>query len=424
MNETSVFTPRLLIGWIAAAVLTFVLSLVFMLHGDDTTTVGPSTYSRSAIGHAGIAAILQRHGLTVIKSQGDSLHKLGTGGVLVLAEPELSVPLDRAQQALLDAPTVLLVLPKWQGQADNHHSGWIEQAIALPTFVPQSVLSIAGGGGDVVRPDGDVIWTRNALGPTPHLTAPTQLIKSPSLRPIVGSDDGVLVGELRKGNHRLWVLADPDVISNHGLGDGNAAFAVALFDAMRHGQTVVFDETVHGFSAVPTNPVALLLRKPFSYVGIQAIIALALLLWAGAARFGAPETSPPALKAGKRDLVRNVAELFRFAGYQPVLIRRYVEEAIRDTANRLHAPRGLSDAASLQWLQRIGTAHGVSSDCLELSARATALAANSRARSAELFRLPSEVWRWKQEMMHGAGGGAGIRGNHPRGSPQGRGGPG
>jgi hypothetical protein len=424
MNDTSVFSPRLLIGWIAAAVMTFVLSLVFMLHGDDTTTVGPSTFSRSAIGHAGIAAVLQRQGLTVIKSQGASLHKLGAGGVLVLAEPELTLPLNREQQALLAAPTVLLVLPKWQGQPDNHHSGWIEQANLLPIFVPESVLSITADGSEVVRLDRDITWTRNALGQTPHLTAPFQLVKSSSLRPIVGSDEGMLVGEFRKDNRRIWVLADPDVISNHGLGDGNAAFAVALFDAMRHGQTIVFDETIHGFSAVPSNPMALLLRKPFSYVGIQAIIALGLLLWAGTARFGAPETSPPPLKAGKRDLVRNVAELFRFAGYQPVLIRRYVEETIRDTAHRLHAPRTLTDATSVHWLQRIGTARGVSSDCIELSARATALATGGRARSAELFRLPSEIWRWKQEMMHGVGGSAGDRGGHPRRSPQGRGGPG
>lgn len=301
--------------------LTFVLSLAFTLHGDDTTTVGPSTYSRSAIGHAGIAALLQRHGLTVFKSQGDSLHKLGVGGVLVLAEPELSLPLNQAQQALLGAPTVLLVLPKWQGQPDNQHRGWVAAAELLPAFVPQSVLSIATGCGEVVRPDNDIDWSRNALGPMPHLTAPAQLINSAALRPIVGSDDGMLVSEMHeKGNRRLWVLADPDVISNHGLGNGNAPFAVALFDAMRRGNTIVVDETVHGFDAMPANPAELLLHKPFSEVGIQAIVALALLFWAGAARFGAPETAPPPLKASKRNLVRNVAEARR---YQRLLAPRF-----------------------------------------------------------------------------------------------------
>ena len=429
MTEQTIFTPRLLAGWIAAVALTFVLSLAFMLHGNDTTTVGPSTFSRSAIGHAGIADLLRRHGVTVVKSEGDSLHKLGAGGVLVLAEPEFHGAADRAQQALLHARTVLLVLPKWLGQPDSSKPGWIAQADALPAFVPQSVLTTALGHGEVVRPAGKITWNDNEIGLLPHLTEPVQLVSSAWLRPIVGSDQGMLLGELRDRGRRLWVLSDPDVISNHGLGDGNAPFAVALFDALRHrdasvGGTIVFDETVHGFTAVPANPAALLLRQPFSQVAIQALAALALLVWAGTARFGVPEHAPPPLKAGKRDLVRNVADLFRYAGYQHVLVRRYVEETVRDVARRLHAPRDLTDAGSLDWLERVAAARGVSQDGAGLCARAEMLAATGWRQSTEQAALPREIWRWKQEMMHGVADSAGDRGGDPRRGPQGRGGPG
>ncbi|HTB42508.1 MAG TPA: DUF4350 domain-containing protein [Acetobacteraceae bacterium] len=424
MTEPSLVSPRMLIGWIAAAALTVLLSVAFMLHSEGTATVGPSTFSRSAIGHAGIADILQRRGLTVLKSRGDSLHKVGAGGVLVVAEPEFRLPADRGQQALLHARTVLLVLPKWQGQPDRRESGWIAEAKALPMFVPQSVLDAALGHGEVVRPAGPLTLNHNEIGLVPHLTDPVQLVTSDRLRPIVGGEDGMLLGELRDGGRRLWVLSDPDVISNHGMGDGNATFAVAMFDALRHGQTIVFDETVHGFAAVPANPAALLLRQPFAGIGIQALAALALLMWAAAARFGAPETAPPPLKAGKRDLVRNVAGLFRFAGYQHVLVRRYVEETIRDVARHLHTPRDLPEAASLGWLQRLAAARGVSADCAGISTRAAVLAATGRRASAEQTRLPREIWRWKQEMMHGVAGSPGDRGGYPRGGPQGRGGPG
>ena len=421
MTEAGPFTPRLLAAWIAAAALTFVISLAFMLHGEDAATIGPSTFSRSAIGYAGIADVLQHRGLTVIKSRGGSLRRLGAGGVLVVAEPEFHQPVTQTERALLGAPAVLLVLPKWQGLPDRDNTSWIAEADPLPLFVPQAVLSIAVAQGQVVRAEKPVTWSHNDIGLAPHLTTPVQLMTSPHLRPVVGSDAGMLVGELRRANgRRLWVLADPDVLDNHGLGDGNAAFALALFDTVRGGRNIVFDEAVHGF-ATAANPAALLLHPPFTQVAALGVVALALTLWAGAIRFGAPEVPPPPLKAGKRDLVRNVAALFRFAGYQPVLVRRYVEETIRTVARHLHAPRNLDDVGTLAWLHRIGTARHVTADCAALNTRAASLAAG-RARSPDLARLPGEIWQWKQEMLHGLADSAGTRRSHPGGNPQGGGG--
>jgi hypothetical protein len=415
------FTPRLIAAWIAAAVLTFALSLVFALHGEDTTTTGPSTFSRSAIGHAGIAELLRRRGLTVVQSRGDSAHKAGGKGILVLAEPEFSFTSERLRLALAAAPAVLLVLPKWTGAPDPAASGWIADAEPLPPLIPQSVLEAAFPGAVVVRPGRDVKWDHNELHLVPHLDDPPQLMKSDRLHAVVGSRDGMLVGWApAKNGSRLWVLADPDVIANHGLGAGNAAFAVALFNAARFGDPIVFDEMIHGFETAPANPAALLFRRPVAEIAVQALLALALLLWAGAARFGAPEPMPAPLKAGKRDLVRKTAELFRAAGYEPVLVRRYVEETTREVARQLHAPPDLSEDARLGWLRRLGAARGVSRDCADLAARAKALAAAGHVRTAELFRLPPEIWRWKQEIMHGAAGGAGDRRGDSRGNPQGR----
>ena len=220
------------------------------------------------------------------------------------------------------------------------------------------------------------------------------------------------------------MVADPDVLNNHALGDGNAAFAVRLFESLHGDGTLVFDETVHGFTALPNGPIALLLRRPFSYVAILGLLAVALLVWAGTGRFGAPEVQPPPLKSGKRDLVHNVAELFGFAGYHPVLVRRYVEETLRDTARRLHAPRELGDAAALDWLRRAGTARGVATDCAELQQRAERLGRSRRSGSPDLSRLPRDAWRWKQEMIHGLADGADHGGRDPRRGPQGRGRPG
>ena len=422
MSDPGPFTRRMVAAWIAAAVLTFAASIAFMLHGDDSDSIGPSTFSRSAIGYAGIADILQRRGLTVIKSQGGAVHEVGARGLLVIAEPQFHLPVTGADRALLGAPKVLLVLPKWQGQPDRDHPGWIGEADPLPPFVPQAVLSIAAGAGQVVRPDKPVTWQRNDIGFAPHLAAPVQLMTGTKLRPIVAGPEGMLLGEQGgPQGRRLWVLSDPDVLDNHGLADGHAAFALSLFETLSHGHRIVFDETVHGFDAA-SNPAAMLLHPRLTRVAALGVLALALVLWAGAIRFGAAETPPAPLKAGKRDLVQNVAGLFRFAGYQPVLVRRYVEETIRFVARRLGAPRDLDDAGTVAWLQRLGAARGVTADCGAISARAGALSGWSRA--AGQTRLPAEIWQWKQEMMHGGGDSAGHRRGDPRGNPQGGGGAG
>jgi len=71
------------------------------------------------------------------------------------------------------------------------------------------------------------------------------------------------------------VLADPDVIANHGLArDGNAALAVAVIGRLRAGNGgVVFDETVHGYVAKPANPFMLLFRFPFVVATAQGLLA-------------------------------------------------------------------------------------------------------------------------------------------------------
>src|SRR5258706_4311869 len=89
MTSQAVFSQRVLVAWIAAAVIIFAISLYFMGGGQFTDPEGydTSTYSRSTVGHAGIAAVLQRQDIPVVKSQSNSLDKLTRGSLLVIAEP-------------------------------------------------------------------------------------------------------------------------------------------------------------------------------------------------------------------------------------------------------------------------------------------------------------------------------------------------
>jgi hypothetical protein len=434
MSGEPIFSRRLLIGWGAGAVVIFAVSLYLMGAGDVSApdSVGASTFSRSAIGHAGIAEVLQRLGIPVVKSRYNSLEKLAPGSVLVIAEPRPARQSEEEIRTLLKADTILLVLPKWAGEASEQNDGWLKKVGERFVGDAQWALNLVAPRAEVVRESGDgsatVSWTTNTLGLVPNLVSPVQLIKGTGLRPIIGSERGMLIGEITDRNRRIWVLSDPDVISNHGIArEGNAQLAVAIFQRLRtppppaanpkgkgqgKGQrappppqpgagSVVFDETVHGYTAKPASPLMLMFRFPFVIATIQGLIAVALLLWATLARFGVPEVAPPALRAGREGLLQNMAKMIEFTGHQQVMIVRYIQETVRDVARQLHAPRGLSGEGLMAWLQRLGTARGSDVDCGAVVRRASEFGGGRRRDLAPLVRLARDIHRWKGEILDG-----------------------
>jgi hypothetical protein len=125
------------------------------------------------------------------------------------------------------------------------------------------------------------------------------------------------------------------------------------------------------------------------------------------ARFEAPQPLPPPLSAGRGGLLQNMAKLIELNGHQQIMVRRYVQETVRDVARQLHAPRGLSGDALLAWLQRVGTARAVEIDCRVLMDGADKLGAPQRRDSSLLVRLARDAHRWKGEILDG-------RSRHPR----------
>jgi hypothetical protein len=412
-----VFSRRLLVAWIVGAVIVFAISLYFMGGGElgGPDSVGPSTFSRSAIGHAGIADVLEQLAIPVVKSRASSLEKLSPGSVLVIAEPRRNGQAEDAIRTLLKARTILLVLPKWTGQPSEQKPGWLSIVEERSPLDAQWALNLIAPKGEVVREKGVMQWSTNALQIKPTIDSPVQLVRGDRLRPIVGAQQGMLVGEIRDRDRKVWVLADPDIISNHGLAEtGNAAAALALIKALRTGEgSIVFDETVHGFVVRPVSPFLLLFRFPFVVATVQGLIAIALLLWATLGRFGAPQTAPAPLSAGREGLLQNMAKLVEFTGHQDVVVKRYVQETVRDVAVSLHAPRELSSAGLIAWLQRVGLARGATIDCEAVLREATdSRPTGPRVRGREawgagrrnpskLVRLARDIHQWKGEIVDG-----------------------
>jgi hypothetical protein len=415
MKMPNIPLPRVMAAWVAAVIILVVGTIALAIFGGGSTeSVGPSAFSRSAIGYAGIADIMHRLGARVIKNRkDDAVASLDPTGVLVVAEP-LNAPAQR-MSTLMNAHTVLLILPKWSGQQDPKHRGWVSEAREVSENMVRSATQI--GNVEVVRVPKVTAWSRNELGRVPVISrGGVQLIKSNRLRPVIGTEQGMLVGELCTGGRRLWILADPDPLQNHGLADpDNAVFAVALINSLRGADgNVVFDEVVHGLEEKASSPFRMLFEFPFVLATIQAVMAVALLLWATMRRFGAPLAPPAELKSGKRSLIEATANLLDFGRHRPVVIQRYVHEIIQDVARQLHAPAGLSEPALIAWLRCTGRARDAQIDCGAVVSRTDELVATGRGAGTQLATLARDIFRWKREVTDGGSGYSRI----DRGDPQ------
>ena len=422
MKMPNIPVSRVAAAWTAAVILLVIATIALAIFGPTSTyTAGASAFSRSAIGYAGIADVMNRLGARVIKSRKDSVSQLGPAGVLVLAEPP---PTASAQQMsrLMNAHTVLLVLPKWNGKESRARRGWIDSAELVPPFFARAGMQV--GGVDVVRVPRVTAWLRNEIGRAPVISqGGVQLIRSNRLRPVIGNDSGMLVGELRSGARRLWILADPDPMENHGLADpDNAVFAVALINALRGADgNVVFDEVIHGFEDKGGTPMRLLFEFPFVLATIQGAIAVALLLWATMRRFGAPVSPPVELPSGKLSLIEATANLLDFARHRPIIIQRYVHAIVHDVARQLHAPAGLPESALIAWLGRTARVRDAQVDCGAVVRRTDQLVAGGRGAVGQLATLARDIFRWKREVTDGGSGYSRIdRGDPQRGRQGGR----
>ena len=405
MNETSVFSPRILMIWVSALAAILALSLYLFAYGigaPETQAVGPSAFSRSAIGYAGLAELVRRANIPVVRKRIGSVPEDSKSSLLIIAEPEVSAQTEANGFALGRAIDVLVILPKWQGERDERHQGWVKEVDPAPVGNANWALSILGVGGELKRgAEGaalDRVLTLNKLVAAPTLPDDLQLIAKSSLTPIVATSAGVLIGEKISRGHKIWVVSDPDFLSNHALFEGgNAQFAGALIEALHApGGNVIFDETVHGFAAPAANPIRALLEFPFVIATAYGLAALALVLWSAMRRFGAPEPASVVLKAGKIGLIRNVANLIEFAGDRQDVAINYLRFAVEDSARRLRAPKGLGLERQMEWLDRIGQARGVKTKVAEIAQKLV-----GQNQDAALSRAALELHLWKQEILRG-----------------------
>ncbi|TQI76876.1 hypothetical protein FHT98_4678 [Bosea sp. AK1] len=398
------FQPRVLAALAAALLALFAASLLLTGMGGREAgglASGANSYSSSAVGHLAFHDLLEGLGHKTVQAEDRPLAAVGENGVLILAEPSGSLAGEENRNKLRIAGRILLVLPKWTVKPGERRKDWIGEAELAPALQVQSVLGAAVSGGDIVRSKPPASFQKTIPAADPTVQGELQLIKGSNLTPLISTPDGILLGELRQGNRRTLILADPDPIENHGIGKGgNATFARDIVAALLDGKsgTLVFDETIHGFRRSPPNLLKFLYEFPLNLVLVQILVAVALLLWAAMGRFGAPLPAPRRLDAGRHALIGNAAALVDYAGHHAAILQRYIAMTLQDAARALRAPAGLEGAALTEWLARASEARGI--DPKPLSGLGDSPAAGPR-NLASLLAAAQALHHWRKDLPHG-----------------------
>jgi len=403
-----VFRRRAVVALVATSAVSFLVALVFSLFGEhwgNVATASTATYSRSAIGHAALVELLKSLDRRVVVSRFESGGKAGADSLLVFAEPLDEVGEYHRYFHAVAGPArrVLLVLPKWRGVVDPAKPAFVMGATPVDTDEVEEVLAWALLEASVVRP---VLvesprWRSDRFAAVPTLASPQLLTADADSRimPLLWCDSGLLVGRLRSAGRDLYVLSDPDLLSNHGLGAGrNAALAIELFaEAGANAPAIVFDETMHGFELRPSLW-AELFRFPLVLVLMHALAVLALLLWAAMGRFGRPRPLPPPHAAGNRFLIENTAALLRFGGHSNHVLGRYLATAMQEAAQATPPPGHVGPQELPRWLEEVERARGRGG---RLAALREEVGARGRRRESDLLKLAGRIHRWREEWTHG-----------------------
>lgn len=340
-------------------VLSLGASLLLLLRGPGETRGrggNADGYSRSAIGHYGMLQWLRDNGRSVTQLRTD--RNLGECGLLIVAEPQLGIDDadDRVEAWHEQRAPLLLVLPKRRGHVDPLRPEWNADTDLVDVDLVDDALQLfrpfLGRNPGVHRFDRVSGWRTPEGWPTPDLVAPAQLLRRHrDLEPIVECTEGVLFARLGDAH----VLADPDLLQNHGLGRSqNAELLLRIVDDLTRKGGLIVDETLHGHLYEPSIWQALG-EFPLVLVTVHLVLLALLVVWIAHGRFGPVLAEPPAIGAGKAFLIDNVVALLRGHKHVPNAAQRYFRQQVARAATQLGAGRGLGHEQNRQWLlARIG----------------------------------------------------------------------
>lgn len=387
------FRPATILVLLATGILAFVGMLLLGAYAPEMRSGrdgGTHALSNGATGFAAVIALAEATGRNpeIVRSE----FLLDAEELAVLTPGSGFVNLDEALQQRGPRAT-LIVFPKWRTVRDEAKRGWVRTRGFVPEGDPEQMLA-PGRPLDIARrrSGGGFLKTVPAHAPAEmRFAAPAvvQTIRGKDLRPVVTDARGNIV-LAQVGDVPLFLLADPDLLANHGLADPRqAAAALAMLDFLNttDAERVLFDVTLNGLGRSPS-PLRLAFDPPFLAATLAIAAALLLAGWQALFRFGPARRPERAIAFGKAALIDNAAALVRKARREARLGARYAMLIAERAAAALGVSERLRDEALDAYLDTIGKGTPFTT----LAARA----ANAASRE-ELRAAAAALHQWQQE---------------------------
>ncbi|MGZ8362166.1 MAG: hypothetical protein ACXWUX_16740, partial [Allosphingosinicella sp.] len=291
----------------------------------------------------------------------------------------------------------LLILPKWYVEPDRSRRGWVR---VVSPGAGQAAARLIGPDVAVTMLDG----ARRVASGESYLAgldrpapARTQVIRGRELEAMAALPGGeVLIARIGEGPH--FVLADPDLMNNHGLRDpANARAAIRLLQALSPtgAAGINFDLETNGQGGRrPETPSLLQLafEPPLLAMTLALFVAALLAGLHGAFRFGPAAREEREVALGKSALVENSAGLIRLARREARRGGAYADVVRTEAARATGAPAWLGGEKLDAYLDRLGRAG---------EARFTQLAAAVAAATdrASLMAAARALHEWKRGLV-------------------------
>lgn len=351
------FSPLAIVLMLVVGIIGFAGSLLLGAYAPDLRSGqngGTHALSNAATGFSGIVELARATGRNprILRAEAG-----WDTDDLVVATPDHGMIDLSAFMAARRGRATLLVLPKWAVKGDEDHKGWVTASGFLPEFDPARILApateitvsrhVSGG-----RPLHAVVWAPAALNVA--APRPLQVMTSKALTPIVTDDDGgIVLGQVNGTS--TYILADPDILNNHGIRRLDRARAgLAVFDFVRDNGSkgIAFDVTLNGLGH-GRSPLKLAFEPPFLAMTLAVLVALVLVGWQAMVRFGSARPPERAIAFGKAALIDNSARIVRKAGREGGLGPRYAA-LVRERARTIFGvPGRLTDEEADRYLDRL-----------------------------------------------------------------------
>lgn len=393
------FNAATIIWVIVAGVLAFAGFLFLLAYAPDMRKGdgGANAVSKSAIGYSGIYAIERElHGDAV--SLAETKDDWSASGLLIVtlgaqADPKaLEELLKTRAEADDENMTTLIVLPKWEVAPDLKRKGWVRKGGTVFPIELRRLLNALGKVDLEAKdlPKGARLTREDDTLDLPVPYEPRWLTRG--VFPIISAGNGkTVLGRIDdRDGPEVFVLADPDLLANHGIKSAAGAdAAVDLIENLRpyEADAIIFDDLTQTAGA-SRNLLQLMFEPPFLAFTLALLIAAILTGLHAIARFGPPKIEGRAIPFGKRALADNAALLVSRAGREASLGDRYVA-VVRDAVGQALGAHALQGDDLERWL---GGLPGGFTD-LAYAARNAPDAASMRDAAAALYQWKKDVTR-------------------------------